>query len=191
MTMLTTKVLILSTLTAIAHSWTYSQAVSGGVSNYYDPEERQVFAEGTANPNITASVPVTLTGGQNFTLRVGVSDIALPGVDTSIANPRAVVTTYDILFEGDSSFNDTFMNPGPSCFDTAVGSFRGSVKKRASADGDCTDAFGEDCVEALKQVVPSCGQLGFFAPSQCDKAFKGVDGSVGCKSFPLARACSP
>lgn len=179
---MTRNVLLLSSFASAVSSWQYNAGPSAGLLYDRYPEQAQVLGNASIDPNITTSVPVTLAGGQNFTFRVNVSELSVAGADTSITDPRAVVTTFDVTYPEGSSFNDTFEDPGPACFSTVTANFRDSIANKASADGDCSDAFGEDCVNALMGYTPDC-DTAFFLPSQCEDAFKDTGNRVGCESL--------
>ena len=173
--------IILAALTNGAFSWSYSSTeVSSGLESLKNSNEQQyeIFQQANAHANSTTDVPVDL-GSTNISLSVKVSEFGLPGVDTQIANPRAVLTTYDLNWN--ASFNNTFDNPGPTCFWTVRGDFPKSVINQVTSNGNCSAALGEDCMAALQNTSPDCSSPA-RVPDACQSAFKSTTaGPLACE----------
>jgi hypothetical protein len=140
-------------------------------------------SEANQNPNNTKSVPFQI-GTQNYTFQVNVAEFAPTGPGLiSIQNPRQAVSFYNLIWSGDEYLNETLENALTStgggapqlCVTVHTGPMARSVTNnyREQDNGDCSHAFGKQCMDDLKKVSPtyinSCNAL--WMPKSCISKF--------------------
>jgi len=109
-------------------------------------------------------------------------------VETKIQNPRAVLTTAEFMWLGDSTRGEIFGDSSGSsndgdrggqsgyCVSTVGGNFSSkTITGGNDGDGSCLTNFGQDCLDALSDGLGDCSTP-FFPPSACESAFKGTEG---------------
>jgi hypothetical protein len=139
--------------------------------------------EANQNPNNTKSVPFQI-GTQNYTFQVNVAEFTPTGPGLiSIQNPRQAASFYNLIWSGDEYLNDTLENTVTStgggapqlCVTVHTGPIARSVTNnyREQDNGDCSHAFGKQCMDDLKKVSPtyinSCNAL--WMPKSCISKF--------------------
>ena len=168
------SLVILSTLTLAS-----AQAFDGGVYGLGYWNETYAFAA-NQNPNSTKSVPFQI-GTQNYTFQVNVAEFTPTGAQANrIQNPRQAASFYNLLWSGDETLNETLRNavtPGAGvitpqlCVTIPTGTNPRSTTNnyREEDNGDCSHAFGKQCMDDLKKVgsseISSCG--GSWMPDSC------------------------
>lgn len=159
--------LCLWALVSMSTAWQFQPAVSPSFSN---DTQGTILRDAARHPNATSSVAL-LVNNVNATLRVNVTDLALPGLESDITNPRTVIATWDISWPENYEFNSSAQDI--SC----VSNIDGSIDSHAAVSGgDCTPAFGSKCVGALQTSLPACGHAPNLASDVCDKAFSDSTG---------------
>ncbi|KAI5212983.1 hypothetical protein E4T38_00296 [Aureobasidium subglaciale] len=146
--------------------------------------------EANQNPNDTVSVPFQL-GSQNFTMQVNIAEFTPTGRYVNrTENARQVASFYDMSWSGGVSLNDTIQSASSGFTDAAVPRLCISVplgplsrsatnSYRENDNGDCSHAFGSECMNDLKKVQSvtygSCGAS--WMPKSCVAKFG--DGGIG------------
>lgn len=180
MTFLTAALAGSALLTTTA-AWTYSP--SYGAILYGNSTQATVLRQAASLPNDTASIPFALDG-HNLTLRLDLTDAALPGVETTVQDPRVILTTMYFTWPsnttrreifGDSTTDDN-RDSGYCVSTVGVNFSSNTVTGRGGGDGSCLSDFGQDCLDALSTGLGDCSTP-FFPPSACENAFKGTTGA--------------
>ncbi|USW50332.1 hypothetical protein Slin15195_G036510 [Septoria linicola] len=172
--------LAISTLIASTHGWTFSTGAAAGFV-FSSQQQNMVLETSSRQPNETSSVPVQF-GSSNVTVGVNITDTALPGVDSQVTDPRAIVVTYDLAWAGGRSLNETIGSMSRVCFSTPASPLSQTAANKDSGNGDCTSALGSDCVQALKDSNPDCSTPPLI-PDQCSSAFQD-SGTTGSFTLP-------
>lgn len=164
----------LSTL-AFASALAYDSGVYG--LGYWN--ETYAFAA-NQNPNNTKSVPCQI-GTRNYTFQVNVAEFTPTGTQANrTQNPRQAASFYNLLWSGDETLNETLRDAvTPSagvstpqlCVTIPMGTNPRSTTNnyREEDNGDCSHAFGKQCMDDLKKVgsseISSCN--GLWMPKSC------------------------
>ncbi|KAI5209501.1 hypothetical protein E4T39_00739 [Aureobasidium subglaciale] len=146
--------------------------------------------EANQNPNDTVSVPFQL-GSQNFTMQVNIAEFTPTGRSVNrTENARQVASFYNMSWSGDISLNDTIRSASSQftdgatprlCISVPLGPMSRSATNgyREEDNGDCSHAFGSECMNDLKNVQSqtsgTCG--GSWMPKSCIAKFG--DGGIG------------
>lgn len=193
-----TSALVFSTLLTTTTAWTYRPSYGA----ILDGNSTQAFTlrQAASTPNDTASVPFVLDG-HNLTLRLNLTDAAIPGADTNVQDPRVILTTAEFTWPSNATRSEIFGDSSGSsddddghsgyCVSTVGGNFSSNtVTGRNDGDGSCLSDFGQDCLDALSTGLGDCGTP-FYPPSACQNAFEGTEGVYTSKRtrFDLAWVC--
>lgn len=155
--------------------------------------------EANAHPNATSSVPFTL-GTKNFTFQVNVAELIPTGYN-SIPNPRQAAAFYNLLWEGGGSLNQSIRDAVTTgtgegvptmCLTVPLGPMTREATNgyKEEDNGDCSNAFGKQCMQDLKKVDPSSFTNSItcdlsWMPKSCSERFGdgGLGGIGECVSF--------
>lgn len=188
---MTSKLLmLLSTL-----AFTSVQAWDGGVYGLGYWNETYAF-EANENPNNTKSVPFQI-GTQNYTFQVNVAELTPTGAQANRAqDPRQAASFYNIIWSGDERLNETLKNAVSSgtgegtpqlCVTVHTGTMARSITNdyREEDNGDCSHAFGKQCMDDLKNI-------GFSETSRCSASWmpKSCTSKFGDGSFASTKLVS-
>jgi hypothetical protein len=176
---MTPKSLVLLSTLALASAQAYDAGVYG--LGYWN--ETYAFAA-NQNPNNTKSVPFQI-GTQNYTFQVNVAELTPTGAQANrTQNPRQAASFYNLIWSGDETLNETLENAVTSgtqggtpqlCVTIPMGTMPRSTTNnyREQDNGDCSHAFGKQCMDDLKKVsaseISQCNAL--WMPKSCTSKF--------------------
>jgi hypothetical protein len=140
--------------------------------------------EANQNPNNTKSVPFQINT-QNYTFQVNVAEFTPTGAQANrTQNPRQAASFYNLIWSGDETLNETLQGAVISgtqgsrpelCVTVRTGTMARSITNnyREEDDGDCSHAFGKQCMDDLKKVgysqISQCN--GLWMPKSCTSKF--------------------
>lgn len=143
--------------------------------------------EANANPNNTNSVPFSI-GTKNYTFQVNIAGFTPTGYQANrTQNPHQVASFYNLLWQGGNSLNESIRDAVTSgtgegisqlCLFVPLGPMSRTATNgyREQDAGDCSNAFGKQCMEDLKKIDGSqtTGGLscqGMWMPKSCTSRF--------------------
>jgi hypothetical protein len=171
-----------------------AQSVYTGVYGLGYWNETYAF-EANQNPNNTKSVPFQI-GTQNYTFQVNVAEFTPTGPGLiSTRNPRQAASFYNLIWSEDEYLNETLLNAVTStgqgtpqlCVTVHTGPMARSITNnyREQDNGDCSHAFGKQCMDDLKKVdavqINNCNAL--WMPKSCTSKFGDGDVASTSKCF--------
>lgn len=140
--------------------------------------------EANQNPNNTKSVPFQI-GTQNYTFQVNVAEFTPTGAQANrTQNPRQAASFYNLIWSGGETLNETLQDAVISgtqgsraelCVTIHMGTMARSITNnyREEDNGDCSHAFGKQCMDDLKKVgyseISQCNAL--WMPKSCTSKF--------------------
>ncbi|KAI4759037.1 hypothetical protein E4T52_08784 [Aureobasidium sp. EXF-3400] len=189
---MTSRLLIFLSTLAFASAQAYDNGAYG--LGYWN----ETYAvEANQNPNNTKSVPFQINT-QNYTFQVNVAEFTPTGVQANrTQNPRQAASFYNLIWSGDETLNETLQDAVISgtqgsrpelCVTIHTGTMARSITNnyREEDNGDCSHAFGKQCMDDIKKVgysqISQCN--GLWMPKSCTSKF----GSGGIGSTKIISA---
>lgn len=208
------KALLLATSLATSLAWEFPQTSSDGTYGLGPPplwgnSKSAMSVQENINKTygrlgaFQTTVPVHI-GNDDWKFHVNTGQIEPYGVDTDVNNPLFVYTGYSVQTPSGSDLNSSIQSSeqlkgnqaNGLCTRVPLGLFSSSVTNgyKQSDNGDCSNALGSDCTEALKNMgygIPSGSDIcspSFVIPDECKSVFP--DGGFGsARKSSLAGRC--
>lgn len=179
---MTSKVLLLLSALAFSSTQAYYDTGVYGLGTWNE----SYAMEANANPNKTNSVPFSIGTG-NYTFQVNIAEFTPTGYQANrTQNPRQVASFYNLLWEGGNSLNESIRDAVTTgtgegipqvCLFVPMGPMSQTATNgyREQDAGDCSNAFGKQCMEDLRKVDGSqttgVSCQGMWMPKSCTSRF--------------------
>ena len=179
--------LLLSTLTFCS-----AQAYDSGTYGLGTWNETHALSA-NANPNTTNSVPFAI-GTQNYTFQVNIAEFTSPtSWSNHTSDRRYIASFYNLIWEGGNSLNQSLRDAvttgtGEGIPKLCLTLHAGTLSQAATNaytnqdEGDCSNAFGKQCMADLKKINGSVASdcTHSYMPQSCKSRFG--DGSFASTS---------
>ncbi|KAK6005622.1 hypothetical protein QM012_007264 [Aureobasidium pullulans] len=191
---------LLSALALGLSAQAQAQALDYGVYGLGTWNKSYAF-EANDHPNNTHSVPFSIGTG-NYTFQVNVAELTPTDYTAnSPQNPRQAASFYNILWEGGKSFNQSLRDAVTTgtgegipqlCLTVPMGPMSQAATNgyREQDNGDCSHAFGKQCMADLKKIDASTATAscdGMWMPKSCLAKF----GNGGLGSAEIINPSTP
>ena len=151
--MLTVLTTLLAFLVPFSISSSLDATIGGGIGPY--PKYGKIIQEGNSHPSGTRTVRFALGPQEDWSLRINVSKLAVPGSSSS-TDMKFVNTVYDLQWPGPDTINKTVAAVFGSeqdpklCGSIVFSDFPANVTNAwEEGDSSCESALGHACLDAL------------------------------------------